>query len=98
VRAQAVLAETVRANPEVLKEPAPSIYFMGFGDSSLDFEIRAYVDATNKRLRTMHELNTAMAAALADAGIEIPFPQRDLHIRSAEGLDTLGRGEKPQVP
>jgi potassium-dependent mechanosensitive channel len=91
VRAQAVLAEAVRANPEVLEEPAPSIYFMGFGDSSLDFEIRAYVDATNKRLRTMHELNTAIAGALADAGIEIPFPQRDIHIRSAEGL----RGIKP---
>lgn len=96
-RAQAVLAEAVRANPEVLEDPAPSIYFMGFGDSSLDFEIRAYVDATNKRLRTMHELNTAIAGALAKAGIEIPFPQRDLHIRSAEGLGTLRRGEEPQV-
>jgi len=85
-RAQAVLTKTVLAHPEVLADPAPSVYFMGFGDSSLDFEIRAYVDATSKRLRTTHELNTAIAAAFADAGIEIPFPQRDLHIRSAEGL------------
>jgi len=91
-RAQAVLAETVRANPEVLEDPAPSVYFMGFGDSSLDFEIRAYVDATSKRLRTMHELNTAIAGALAKAGIEIPFPQRDLHIRSAEGLREIKPG------
>ena len=81
-RAAKVLGDAVRANPNVLAEPAPTIFFMGFGDSSLDFEIRVYVDATNKRLRTIHELNTAIAGALAAAGIEIPFPQRDVHIRT----------------
>ncbi len=91
VHAEKVLSETVRAHPEVLQTPAPSIYFMAFGESSLDFEIRAYVDATSKRLRTTHELNTAIFAALAAAGIEIPFPQRDIHIRSADGLGDLGR-------
>ncbi len=85
-RAEKVLSDVVRANPNVLAEPAPSVFFLEFGDSSLNYEIRAYVDATNKRLRTIHELNVAIAAALAGAGIEIPFPQRDLHIRSAEGL------------
>jgi potassium efflux system protein len=85
-RAEKVLADVVRANANVLEEPAPSVYFVGFGDSSLNYEIRAYVDATNKRLRTTHELNVAIAAALAAAGIEIPFPQRDIHLRSAEGL------------
>ncbi len=92
VRAEKVLSDAVRANPNVLEEPAPSVYFMGFGDSSLNYEIRAYVDATKKRLRTTHELNVAIAAALAAAGIEIPFPQRDLHIRSAEGLGKAGIG------
>jgi potassium-dependent mechanosensitive channel len=85
-RAQEVLAEVVRANPDVLADPAPTVFFMGFGDSSLDFEIRAFVSETAKRLRVTHELNTAIAGALAAAGIEIPFPQRDIHIRSAEGL------------
>jgi potassium efflux system protein len=80
-RAAKVLDDAVRANPNVLADPAPRVFFMAFGDSSLDFEIRAYVDATNKRLQTIHELNTAIAGALAAAGIEIPFPQRDLHIR-----------------
>jgi small-conductance mechanosensitive channel len=91
-RAEKVLAGVVKANPNVLEDPAPSVYFMGFGDSSLNFEIRAYVDATSKRLRTTHELNTAIAAALAQAGIEIPFPQRDIHIRSAEGLQGFTPG------
>jgi potassium efflux system protein len=85
-RAQEVLAEVVRANPDVLADPAPTVFFTGFGDSSLDFQIRAFVGETAKRLRVTHELNTAIAGALAAAGIEIPFPQRDIHIRSAEGL------------
>jgi potassium efflux system protein len=85
-RAQEVLAEVVRANPDVLADPAPTVFFMGFGDSSLDFEIRAFVSETGKRLRVTHELNTAIAGALAAAGIEIPFPQRDIHIRTAEGI------------
>jgi potassium efflux system protein len=95
VRAEKVLTDAVRANPNVLVDPAPSVHFMGFGDSSLDFEIRAYVDAINKRLRTTHELNTAMAGALAQAGIEIPFPQRDLHIRTAAGLQGLAGRPAP---
>jgi potassium efflux system protein len=85
-RAQEVLAEVVRANPDVLADPAPTVFFTGFGDSSLDFEIRAFVSETAKRLRVTHELNTAIAGALAAAGIEIPFPQRDIHVRSAVGL------------
>jgi len=89
LRARDVLAAAVKANPDVLDEPAPSVFFMGFGDSSLDFEIRAYVNETSKRLRVTHELNTAIAKALADAGIEIPFPQRDIHVRSAAGLAGL---------
>jgi potassium-dependent mechanosensitive channel len=91
-RAEKVLADVVHANPNVLPDPAPSVYFMGFGDSSLNFEIRAYVGTTKLRLRTTHDLNTAIAAALAKAGIEIPFPQRDIHIRTAEGLQGLMPG------
>lgn len=94
-RAQAVLAEVVRGNPDVLADPAPSVYFVGFGDSALEFEIRAFVSETGKRIRVTHELNTAIATALAAAGIEIPFPQRDIHIRSAEGLLGFGPAPKP---
>jgi potassium efflux system protein len=85
-RTQRVMLEAVTAIPEVLKEPAPSVYFLGFGESSLDFEIRAFVDAFDKRLPTLHAIHFAVEQALRAAGIEIPFPQRDLHIRSADGL------------
>jgi potassium efflux system protein len=88
-RAQRVMLAAVESIADVLREPAPSAFFVGFGDSSLDFEIRAFVDAFDKRLRVRHDIHVAVARALADAGIEIPFPQRDLHIRSAEGLEPL---------
>ncbi len=82
---QRVLLEAVRRNPDVLRQPPPSVFFVDFGDSSLDFEIRAFVGSFDQRLRVRHELNLAVAGVLAEHGIEIPFPQRDLHIRSAPG-------------
>jgi potassium efflux system protein len=90
---QRVVLEAVRSNPDVLPAPRPSVLFMGFGDSSLDFEIRAFVDSFDKRLRVQHEINSAVDRVLREHGIEIPFPQRDLHIRSAPGLAGLPGSE-----
>jgi potassium efflux system protein len=81
-RARDAITEAVKSVPAVLDTPASSVFFLGFGDSSLDFEVRAFVDDLNKRLPTLHELNMAIYASLAAAEIEIPFPQRDLHLRS----------------
>ena len=84
--AQRVILDAVRGNRDVLQDPAPSVYLVAFGDSSLDFEIRAFVDSLNKRLRVQHEINVDVARVLSENGIEIPFPQRDLHVRSAPTL------------
>ncbi len=78
-----VMLEIAHAQPEVLDDPAPNVFFIGFGDSSLDFEIglwTAEMLRNPKRFRS--ELNYAIERALRQNGIEIPFPQRDLHIRS----------------
>ena len=83
---QRVILEAVRGNRDVLEDPPPSVFFADFGDSSLDFEIRAFVDSFAKRLPVKHEINLAMERVLRENGIEIPFPQRDLHIRSVPGL------------
>ncbi len=83
---QRVMLDAVRGNRDVLQDPAPSVFFVAFGDSTLDFEIRAFVDSLDKRLRVQHEINIEVARLLGENGIEIPFPQRDLHIRSAPGL------------
>jgi potassium efflux system protein len=70
----------VKSVPAVLEEPPFSVLFVAFGDSSLDFEVRVFVADLSKRLPTLHELHTAIQAALRDAGIEVPFPQRDVHL------------------
>ena len=79
-RAQEVIIAALRSVPLVMRDPAPSVFFVGFGDSALDFEVRVFAEGIDKRLPLTHQVNTAIARALADAGIEIPFPQRDVHI------------------
>ncbi|HCO43205.1 MAG TPA: hypothetical protein DIT63_03680 [Gammaproteobacteria bacterium] len=79
-----ILAAAANANARVSAEPAPQILFLAFGESSLDFELRIYVRRLEDRLAVTHELHMAIDQALRAAGIEIPFPQRDLHLRSVD--------------
>ncbi|HSO23388.1 MAG TPA: mechanosensitive ion channel domain-containing protein [Chondromyces sp.] len=89
-----LLLGVARAHPEVLGEPEPVALFTGFGDSSLDFELRAWT--TGDIVVIPSELRVAINRALAEAGIEIPFPQRDLHLRSVApgAADRLGPDER----
>jgi len=82
----ATLKACLDDHPDILRWPEPYVLFRGFGESSLDFEARGYVANVERRLRISSELCQAIERALRETGIEIPFPQRDLHIRSAEGL------------
>ncbi len=67
----------------VSKTKPPQVYFVEFGDSSINFELLVWIDVRTTALNRIHSaLYFAIFAALAEAGIEIPFPQRDLHIRS----------------
>ena len=76
----------------VLEDPAPAVYFLGLGDSSLNFDIRVYVKDLGDWLPVMHEFHMNVVKTLAEHGVEIPFPQRDLHIRSAQPLATVVNG------
>ena len=78
-----VLHEVAAEHPEVLEEPAPTVLFMGFGDSSLNFELRVWVGSIEVRLTTLSDLHAAIDRSFRDEGITIPFPQRDLHLKSA---------------
>jgi len=78
---EALLLEAVKATPGVLSDPAPSVVFARFGESSLDFEVRAIVADVNQRLSILGRLNHEIDRIFKANGIEIPFPQRDLHIR-----------------
>jgi small-conductance mechanosensitive channel len=62
--------------------PEPKVLFREFGDSSLNFELRVFLHNVDSRLSVISDLNFAIDKAFREAGIEIPFPQRDLHVRS----------------
>ncbi len=76
-----LLEEAAASVPEVQKVPVPRALFTGFGDSSLDFRLFAWVESVDIGLQAQNNLRTAVLQLLAQAGIEIPFPQRDVHIR-----------------
>ena len=68
----------------VLRKPASRVWFRGFGDSSLDFELRVWTDEPIHHERLRSVLNFEIHAAFREQGIRIPFPQRDLHVKSAD--------------
>ena len=75
------LKECAKENPFVVTTPEPKALFMGFGDSSLNFELRVWVSDIDKRRDAQSALHQDIDKRFRDADIEIPFPQRDLHIR-----------------
>jgi len=79
-----ILREKALAQQGVLADPAPMTLFLGFGESSLDFELRAWTDRFDDWAAIRSQLVLSIHDALAAAGITIPFPQRDLHLRSVE--------------
>ena len=77
-----VLLGVARANPHVLREPEPRVMFRALGESSLDFELRVWTaDLYDRPGSIQSELYYALWDALKAARIEIPFPQRDVHLR-----------------
>ena len=80
-----ILLAVAQAYPVVLTEPPPEVRLIGFGDSSVDFELAVWLDNPLLIPRVTSDLNRAIWQAFAQHNIEIPFPQRDLHLRS--GID-----------
>jgi potassium efflux system protein len=81
-----VLLSVAREHPLVMldgkKVSPPRVLFRGFGDSSLNFELWCFIHEIDKRLGTLSDLNYAIEKKLRQAGIQMPFPQRDIHVRS----------------
>lgn len=76
-----VLLDVAADSPMVGDEPHPRVRFRRFGDSSLDFELLAWIEEPVTRGRALDALNTAVFKAFAEHGITIPFPQRDVHMK-----------------
>lgn len=80
-----ILHSVATRHEQVLNDPEPLSLFTAHGESSLDFRLLCWIPNADMRLRVASELNVGVNEALKKAGIEIPFPQRDLHLRSVEG-------------
>ena len=77
-----LLLEVAAANPHVLRDPAPSVRFVEFGDNALNFELRVWsLEMVSRPGALRSELNFAIWETFKQHGIEIPFPQRDLHVK-----------------
>ncbi len=83
-KAERILLEVARANPLVLEDPEPVVIFKAFGDNSLEFELRVYIAGIDNYVPVWHSINCAIDQEFRKAGIEIAFPQRDIHIRSVD--------------
>ena len=84
-KVRSLLLDVARANPQALTDPAPAVLFQEFGDSSLNFELFVWFPGTVMQAGGFRSsLNFAVFQAMKENGIEIPFPQRDIHIRKTE--------------
>lgn len=87
-----ILLDVAEENNGVLKNPSPQVLFDSFGDSSLNFHLRVWTsDYTARPNILKSQLYYAIFKKFGEAGVEIPFPQRDLHVRS--GLDFMNKND-----
>lgn len=77
------LLEVAKSNPKVMSNPAPDVLFTNFGDSSLDFELRVWLDDLWTYVVVLSELRFEIDQKFRDQNITIPFPQRDMHVVSS---------------
>ncbi len=81
-RVQGIIQEVIDRMPEVARSPEPLVVFSSFGESSLNFRVLVWTPDGDRTLVTTSELAMAINDAFREAGIEMPFPQRDIHIRT----------------
>lgn len=92
----AVLLRCANAHRCILRYPPPAAYFLAFGDYSINFELRCYVYDTDYYLSTISDLHFAIDEAFRQEGIEIPLPQRHLHIRNNDHIHSDDAALSPQ--
>lgn len=94
-----LLLEVAAANPDILKEPEPDVMFIGYGDSAINFELAVWSTiSVDRPLRFKSNIYFALHRKLEENGIEIPFPQMDLHLRSGRLLVDDHSVSVPPVP
>jgi small-conductance mechanosensitive channel len=91
---RSILLDCAKQSPSVIPHPAPEVVWTEFADSSINFELRAYLKDYDHAARKRSELRFAIFKALKDGGVVIPFPQRDVHMmgKPAEDSDSKAEG------
>lgn len=85
-KAQALILEAASEHPRCIEDPAPQCFLLNFGDSSVDFTLLFWVEnVVDGRWAPQSDVMFAIWRKFRENGIEIPFPQRDIHIKSPEG-------------
>jgi small-conductance mechanosensitive channel len=95
-----LLMDVTTSTEGIATTPAPTVLFVGFGASSLDFSIRAWTNNFGDWVKIRSELTVRVNEALVAAGVEIPFPQQDLHVKSVtpEAGAVLAGMARPAAP
>lgn len=89
-----LLLEVAAENPDVLRDPAPVVRLMRFGDSAVEFELRVWsTTLVHKRGKLISDLNFAIYEKFQQHGIEIPFPQREVRIRGVASDSAMRSSE-----
>jgi len=83
-KAEKLLYRVAQQEDKILDDPAPRVVFKGFGDSALEFELRAFIPNLDDYVEIWHTINRSIDDTFREGGIEISFPQRDLHLRSVK--------------
>ena len=96
--AKELLMKCAKKDPRVLDQPKPQVWFWGFGDSSLNFEVRVFLKDIDDYVLSRDALHFSIDGALRKAGIEIAFPQRDLHIRSIDKVIEVTQPRRDVTP
>lgn len=93
-KARQILVDVASDHPRVLEDPAPTASFEQFADSTLNLVLRAYLPDLENRIGTITDLHTEIDKRFAEAGIEIAFPQQDIHVRNGSGDGLVNTREK----
>ncbi len=80
--AHKIMSDCVVSTPEIIKDPAPSVIITSFGDNAVVFSIRIFVDEMSNRIPATHNLFIHIEKALREHNIQMPYPQRDIYIKS----------------
>ncbi|WP_417843712.1 DUF3772 domain-containing protein [Thalassospira sp.] len=86
-----IMLELADKRREILSYPAPQVVFLGFGDSSLDFELRYFLRDIGDVLAVASAIRFELLERFREEGIEIPFPQRDINLRDMDRLEAAIR-------